>query len=121
MKFHLILSSIYRYKPLIIVCGMASVITWLTMLLVDGVLPLQIVEVVYGTFCATEVAYYSYIYAKTDKKYYQQVTSHTRSAIFFGRLFGSLLAQFLIYFNVADYWQLNLITFVCKSSAILFS
>ena len=35
--------------------GVSSVIVWTIMLLGSGIFPLQMVEVVYGTFCATEV------------------------------------------------------------------
>lgn len=65
----------------------------------------------YGTFMATEVAYYTYIYAKVPKDYYQQVTSHTRAAILAGRAFSGILAQLLISLDAADYRDLNYITF----------
>lgn len=60
---------------------------------------------------ACEVAYYTYIYAKVDKDYYQQVTSHTRAAILAGRAFSGILGQVLVSFNIMDYRQLNYISF----------
>lgn len=60
---------------------------------------------------ACEVAYYTYIYAKVDKEYYQRVTSHTRAAILAGRAFSAILGQVLVSFNIMDYRQLNYITF----------
>lgn len=67
-------------------------------------------EFFYGTYMAAEVAYYTYIYAKVDKKYYPRVTSHTRAAIFAGKLVASLMAQALLYFDLMDYRDLNYIT-----------
>lgn len=59
---------------------------------------------------ATEVAYYTYIYAKVEKEHYQKVTSHVRAAILAGRALSGILAQILVSFEVMDYMQLNYIT-----------
>lgn len=59
---------------------------------------------------ATEVAYYTYIYAKVDKKYFQKVSSHTRAAILTGRFLAGLSAQLLVHFDAMDYRDLNYIT-----------
>lgn len=64
---------------------------------------------------ATEVAYYTYIYTKVSKDYYQLVTSHTRAAILAGRAISAIVGQLLISFEVMDYRQLNYITFSGKS------
>jgi thiamine transporter 2/3 len=77
--------------------------------------------VFYGTFMATEVAYYTYIYAKVPKDYYQQVTSHTRAAILAGRAFSGILAQLLISLDAADYRDLNYITFSAMLAATLWA
>lgn len=60
---------------------------------------------------ATEVAYYTYIYAKVDREHYQQVTSNSRSAILFGRFSGSVLAQLFIEYDVMNPAELNYISF----------
>jgi thiamine transporter 2/3 len=110
-----LITDYLRYKPLIIVMGVSSCAIWAsTLYLANGKLSLQIIEMVYGLFSAAEVAYFSYIYAKTDKEHYQVVTSHTRSAILFGRFFASVCAQLLVYFDISDYRQLNFITFIGK-------
>ena len=75
---------------------------------------LMAVEFFYGTYMAAEVAYYTYIYAKVDKKYYPRVTSYTRAAIFVGKLLGDILAQALMYFQVMNYRDLNYITLASK-------
>lgn len=71
-------------------------------------------QVFYGTFSATEIAYFTYIYANVDTEYFPQVTSHTRAAILAGRAVSGISAQFLISYNTMDYRQLNYITFAGK-------
>lgn len=51
---------------------------------------------------ATEVAYYTYMYAKVPKEYYQQVTGHTRAGILIGRFLSGLIGQLLISFEVMN-------------------
>lgn len=65
---------------------------------------------------ATEVAYYTYIYAKVDREHFQKVTSHTRAAVLAGRTFAGLTGQLLISFNVIDYRQIQFITFAGRSN-----
>lgn len=57
-------------------------------------------EVCYGTMTACETAYYTYIYAKVDKKHYQKVTSHMRGASLTGRFMSGLSSQILIHFGM---------------------
>lgn len=72
-------------------------------------------------FCAAEVAYYTYIYAKVDKEHYQKVTSHTRGAILAGRAISGISSQVLISTNIMDFKQLNYITFTCNYPKKTFS
>lgn len=91
--------------------GLSGIIVWSMLLWTESLLALQILEVVYGAYMATEVAYFTYIYAKVDRKYYQKVTSHTRVAIFLGKFISGVLAQLLVQFKAMDYRDLNYITF----------
>lgn len=67
-------------------------------------------QVFYGAFMAAEVAYYTYIYAKVESDYYQEVSSHTRAAILAGRSLSGVLGQVFVSCHVMDYKQLNYIT-----------
>lgn len=71
-------------------------------------------EVLYGTYLATEVAYFTYIYAKVDREHFDKVTAHTRAAMFFGRVFGCSVAQFLVHLKWMNYKDLNYITLAGK-------
>ena len=77
---------------------------------------LMTLEFFYGTYMAAEVAYYTYIYAKVDKKHYPKVTSHTRAAMFAGKLVASISSQLLLSFKVMDYRDLNYITLAGRNT-----
>lgn len=61
----------------------------------------------YGLANATEVAYYTYMYAKVSKEHYQQVTSHARAGALIGRFLAAVLSQIMISSSLMDYRQLN--------------
>ncbi|KAK2581194.1 hypothetical protein KPH14_007996 [Odynerus spinipes] len=105
-----LVTDFLRYKPVIIICGFSGMITFLLIILAKSVAVLQIVEFFYGLFLSTEVAYYTYIYAKVDKKYYQEVTGHTKAASLVGRCMAGIIAQLTASLHILDFHQLNYIT-----------
>ena len=86
-----------------------------------GIFVFQFIEVLYGLACSTEVAYYTYIYAKVDRDQYKKVTSYTYSAIFVGRFFAGVAAQVLVSYKLMDYLELNYISLTCVSIAFCFA
>lgn len=85
----------------------------------NSLLSLQILEIFYGTYLATEVAYFTYIYAKVDREHYDRVTAHTRAAMFWGRFLASVVAQILLYIKWMNYHSLNYITFATQVTCTL--
>lgn len=86
-------------------------------------LSLQLLEIPYGTYIATEVAYFTYIYAKVDRKHYLQVSSHTRAAIFSSRFIAAASGQIFVYYKIMDYAELNYISFgtqICATAWAIF-
>merc|ERR1719376_254280 len=59
-----LLTDILRYKPVIVVEALAYIATWVLLIWGRGVPAMQAVEFFYGMATATEVAYYTYIYAQ---------------------------------------------------------
>ncbi|XP_014086957.3 thiamine transporter 1 [Bactrocera oleae] len=106
-----LITDILRYKPIIIVSACSGIILYAILLWTDQIWELQVGQVFYGTFTATEVAYYTYIYAKVDKERYQIVTGHTRSTILCGKFLSAVLAQILVSTEIMDYKGLNYISF----------
>ncbi|XP_034488866.1 thiamine transporter 2 [Drosophila innubila] len=121
LVFVFLITDFLRYKPLIITVGAAGVIIWSLLIWTTSLLSLQILEFFYGTYMAAEVAYYTYIYAKVDKKYYPRVTSHTRAAMFAGKLISGITSQLMINLKLMDYKQLNYITLATQILAMLWA
>ncbi|XP_049803676.1 thiamine transporter 1-like [Schistocerca nitens] len=99
-----------RYKPVIILTGLTGIATWSVLTWGKTIPLMQLVEVLYGVFMASEVAYYTYIYAKVDRVHYQKVTSHTRSAYLTGRFTSSVVSQILVSTGTMNYFELNHLT-----------
>uniref|UniRef100_A0A182VKL5 Thiamine transporter 1 n=2 Tax=Anopheles merus TaxID=30066 RepID=A0A182VKL5_ANOME len=116
-----LVTDLLRYKPIIIVNGAAGIIVWSMLTWTTSLNALKVLEIFYGTYCAAEVAYFSYIYAKVDREHYQKVTSHTRAAIYSGRFFAASLAQLLVYFEAMDYRQLNYLSLAAQISATVWA
>ena len=74
-------------------------------------------QVFYGLATSTEVAYYTYIYAKVSKQHYQKVTSFTRCSLLLGRFLAGVVAQVLVSFNATDYRGLNVVSLASVSAA----
>lgn len=70
----------------------------------------QLGQVSYGLFAAADVAYFSYLYAKIDKKFYQKATAQTKSALLIAKASSGLVAQMLVMFHIFNYEQLNYLT-----------
>ena len=59
-----LLTDFLRYKPVIILEGLAYIVTWILLLWAPGVVAMQLMEIAYGIATSTEIAYLTYIYAK---------------------------------------------------------
>ncbi|KAH8248272.1 hypothetical protein KR038_009877 [Drosophila bunnanda] len=121
LVFVFLITDFLRYKPLIITIGATGVIIWSMLIWTTSLLSLQILEFFYGTYMAAEVAYFTYIYAKVDKKYYPRVTSHTRAAMFAGKLVSGITSQLMLYLDLMNYKQLNYITLGTQIIAMLWA
>uniref|UniRef100_A0A914E9C8 Reduced folate carrier n=1 Tax=Acrobeloides nanus TaxID=290746 RepID=A0A914E9C8_9BILA len=74
----------------------------------------------YGVATASEVGFFSYIYARLEKDQYRKLTSWTRAGTMAGRTFGYLFSQFLILSNLGTYRTLNEIAFVMPCIVLVF-
>lgn len=119
--FVFLITDLLRYKPVIIANAFTGICIWGTLIWTSTLRGLQSVEVFYGFYQAGEVAYYSYIYAKVDKQYYPRVTSHTRAAMFVGKLVAGLLAQLVIGMQWMNYKQLFYISVSSQVAALLWA
>ncbi|CAL1678513.1 unnamed protein product [Lasius platythorax] len=116
-----LITDFVRYKPIIILCGISGIITFLMIILGRTVMVFQILEFFHGLYLSTEVAYYTYIYAKVDKTHYQEVTSHTKAAALLGRSMSGIIAQLTASFDLLDYHQLNYLTLAANIFATMWA
>ena len=116
-----LVTDLLRYKPVIIVEGLAYLTTRILLIWATGVLAMQFMQFAYGLATGAEVAYYSYIYAVVDSEHYQVVTSYTRAAVLLGRMMSGIVGQVLVSFKVTDYLGLNYISLASVSIAFIVS
>nr|CAD7462948.1 unnamed protein product [Timema tahoe] len=106
----LLATDLLRYKPIIILEAIGGIGCWALLSFSTNYVSMIMAQVLYGLFIATEVAYFTYMYAIVDREHYQQVTSHTRTAYLLGRSISGVLAQLFMSTNVMDSHQLNYLT-----------
>ncbi|CAI4232623.1 unnamed protein product [Auanema sp. JU1783] len=104
------LTDILRYKPIIILEASCLVGTWVLLVWGEGVAQMQIMQAIFGLSSASEIAYYSYMYAVVDEKNYKMVTSYIRAAAMVGKLLAYGLGQILISTHAGSYLLLNQIS-----------
>nr|XP_029712065.1 folate transporter 1-like [Aedes albopictus] len=116
-----LVTDILRYKSIIIFSACVGIVIWSLLLWTTTLAALQVVQVLYGTYMAAEVAYYTYIYAKISRDKYQQVTGNTRAAILSGRFLASVIGQALVSSGGMDLRELNYITLGAQAFSLLWS
>ncbi|XP_061094894.1 thiamine transporter 2-like [Conger conger] len=104
-----LLTDIFRYKPVVVLQGLANILAWLLLLFGTGLKSVQSAFFSYGLALAMEVGYVSYIYSVVHKEHYQKVTSYSRGALLLGYAVGCLLGQILVSFGISLFC-LNVIT-----------
>lgn len=105
-----LITDYFRYKPLIIVSGLAGTVVWSLFVWSRSLEALKVLQVFYGMFLAAEIGFYSYIYTRVDRQHYQKITSYIRSGTLAGRFLASTISQIVIYFGITDYLGLNYIS-----------
>uniref|UniRef100_A0AAG5D3A1 Reduced folate carrier n=1 Tax=Anopheles atroparvus TaxID=41427 RepID=A0AAG5D3A1_ANOAO len=121
LVFMFLLTDILRYKSIIIFSACLGIVIWSLLLWTASLGALQVVQVLYGTYMASEVAYYTYIYAKISREKYQQVTGNTRAAVLLGRFLSGVISQALVSSGAMNVRDLNYITFGAQTCSLLWS
>lgn len=100
-----------RYKPMLIIDGLAYIATWSLLLWAQGVPLMKLMQVTYGLATAGDIGYFSYLYAKVKMDHFRKVASFTRAANLIGKFVAYLMGQLFVSFEVMDFYQLNFISF----------
>merc|ERR1711988_1438701 len=101
--------------------GFAYILTWVLLTWARGLFAMQMMQVAYGVATSTEVAYFTYIYARVPGDQYQKVTSFTRAALLFGRFLSGVLSQVLVGFGLTEVLELNYTSLAMVTMATLVS
>ncbi|KAH3721410.1 thiamine transporter 2-like [Dreissena polymorpha] len=117
----LLLTDYFRYKPTLVIVGVAYIITWVLLLWAQGVPAMRLMQVTYGLATAGEISYMSYLFSVTPVEYFQKISAFTKAASLMGKFVAYLCGQLLTMFNVLDYFQLNIFSFVSVIIAFLIS
>ncbi|XP_052897588.1 thiamine transporter 2-like [Anopheles moucheti] len=121
LVFMFLLTDVLRYKSIIVFSACLGIVIWSLLLWTETLTALQVVQVLYGAYMASEVAYYTYIYAKISREKYQQVTGNTRAAILLGRFLSGVISQVLVSTGAMNVRDLNYITLGTQAVSLLWS
>uniref|UniRef100_A0A182NKA2 Reduced folate carrier n=1 Tax=Anopheles dirus TaxID=7168 RepID=A0A182NKA2_9DIPT len=121
LVFVFLLTDVLRYKSIIVFSACLGIVIWSLLLWTETLAALQVVQVLYGAYMASEVAYYTYIYAKISREKYQQVTGNTRAAILLGRFLSGVISQVLVSTGAMNVRDLNYITLGTQAFSLLWS
>ncbi|KAJ8030515.1 thiamine transporter 2 [Holothuria leucospilota] len=116
-----ILTDLVRYKPFIIIEGLALVGSGMVMIFGSTVGLMKFMQCLYGVATAADIGYFAYLYAVVPTERYQAVSSYTRASYLAGRFSAAALGQLLITFDVINYAGLNIFGTVCVSIATIIS
>lgn len=75
----------------------------------------------YGVATATEIAYYSYVYAVVSIDHFKKVTSYVRAIRLLGQAMAGIVGQILISTQLTGYLELNYISFASVCVACVFA
>ncbi|OZC11201.1 thiamine transporter 1 domain protein [Onchocerca flexuosa] len=107
----LLLTDLTLYKPTMLLEVVGQAIYRCTLVFFPAVWAQKLGMMIYGTASASEIAFFSYIYAKSEKDQYQKLTSYSRAAVMSGRMISYLLAQAIILTGIGSNRSLQYIGF----------
>ncbi|KAI6179066.1 hypothetical protein M3Y98_00570200 [Aphelenchoides besseyi] len=115
-----LLTDLLLYKPTMLLEVLGQ-IGFRASLVFGGSVDSQIYGTIsYGIASASEVAFFSYIYAKLEKDQYRRLTSWTRAGTMSGRTLGYMASQLIILAHWGDYLTLNIIAFILPCIVLVF-
>lgn len=115
-----LLTDLLLYKPTMLTEVLGQIGFRATLVFGGSIISQVCGQMFYGIASASEIAFFSYIYARLEKDQYRKLTSWTRAGTMAGRTFGYLFAQFLILSQLGDVRTLNVISFGMPCIVLVF-
>uniref|UniRef100_A0A0R3RGU3 Reduced folate carrier family protein n=1 Tax=Elaeophora elaphi TaxID=1147741 RepID=A0A0R3RGU3_9BILA len=106
-----LLTDLTLYKPTMLLEVISQTIYRGTLVFCPAVWAQKLGMIIYGAASASEIAFFSYIYSKSEKDQYQKLTSYSRAAVMSGRMTSYLQAQIIILTENGSYRSLQCIGF----------
>ncbi|CEF68397.1 Reduced folate carrier family and Major facilitator superfamily domain, general substrate transporter-containing protein [Strongyloides ratti] len=100
-------TDVLLYKVVLALESICFIVTWALIIFEKSVASQVLMQIFYGGATATEIAYFSYIYAYYDEKYYRKLTIGSRVSLNFGKCVSYFFAQLIIQNNSSGYSILN--------------
>ena len=119
--FVFLLTDLVRYKPVILLESVAYLSTRLLLIWGTTIQSMQWMQAAYGVATATEIAYYSYVYAVVSIDHFKKVTSYVRAIRLLGQAMAGIVGQILISAQLTGYLELNYISFASVCVACVFA
>ncbi|VDN05091.1 unnamed protein product [Thelazia callipaeda] len=116
-----LLTDLLLYKPVMLLEVIGQTIYRGVLVFCPTVEAQKLGMMMYGMASASEIAFFSYIYAKTEKDEYQRVTSYSRASTMAGRMICYLSAQTVILTRIGNYETLQWIGFGVPCCAVIFA
>uniref|UniRef100_A0A1I7VLP7 Thiamine transporter 2 n=1 Tax=Loa loa TaxID=7209 RepID=A0A1I7VLP7_LOALO len=107
----LLLTDLTLYKPTMLLEIVGQTIYRGILVFFPEVWAQKLGIMVFGTASASEIAFFSYIYSKSEKDQYQKLTSYSKAAVMSGRMISYLLAQTIILTGIGSYRFLQCVGF----------
>ena len=109
------------YKPVILLESVAYLTTRILLVWGTTIFSMQWMQVAYGVATATEIAYFSYVYAVVSIDHFKKVTSYVRAVRLFGQSMAGIVGQILISTHLTGYLELNYISLASVCVACVFA
>lgn len=116
-----LLTDVLLYKPMTVLQGIALVATYVIFVSGKSKAEAMLAQIGYALSYATEIAYYTYIYAAIHSDHYQKATSFVRAIPLLSRFLSASVGQLLISLKAASYYTLYCISLVAVVCGFLLS
>ncbi|KAI6185017.1 Folate-like transporter 2 [Aphelenchoides bicaudatus] len=115
-----LLTDFLLYKPTMLVEILGQIGFRASLVFFKSVFSQIVGIIVYGMASASEIGFFSYVYARLEKDEYRRLTSWTRAGTMCGRTLGYGLSQLIILTHLGNYYTLNVIAFIMPCIVLIF-
>ncbi|XP_037903830.1 folate transporter 1-like isoform X2 [Hermetia illucens] len=117
--FMFLITDYLLYQPILVFSAVVGIILWTMVISATTSEAIGAIQVLHGTYKSAELAYFTYIYAKVEKKYFFTVSVLTRSTGLFSSAISSALGELLVNSGSCTEANLNYISLAAQFASLL--